>query len=47
MAVSQHKRMAMGEKVEQCKKTKKYKDGGAVTGGCGCGGVVKKGKKHA
>lgn len=40
MEVSQHKRMAMGENVEQCKKTKKYKDGGSVS----CS--KKKGKKR-
>lgn len=47
-AVNMHKRMAMGEKGAEkdasCQ-TKKYKDGGLVKGGCGCGGMVKKGKK--
>lgn len=41
--VSQHKRMAMGENVDQDRKTKKYKDGGAVKGSCG---MKKKGKKR-
>lgn len=41
--VSQHKRMAMGENVDQDRKTKKYKDGGAVKSSCN---TAKKEKKR-
>lgn len=47
-AVNMHKRIAMGEKgaeKDSSCNTGKYKDGGQVKGGCGCGGKVKKEKK--
>ena len=40
--INQHKELAMGKKTQQEKApTKKPAD----NGGCGCGGMVKKGKK--
>ncbi len=41
--INQHKELAMGKKTQQEKAPSKKKP--VDNGGCGCGGMVKKGKK--